>query len=60
MKKDDTLADRTDWNVDDMVNPLSICLETHFKTIVGRIFTQIDGTPIRKLISGPLADIYMA
>ena len=24
-----------------------------------RIFTQIDGTPIGKSISGPLADIYM-
>ena len=59
MKNDDTLADRTDWRVDDIIQLLSICLETHFKTIDGRIFTQIDGTPIGKSISGPLADIYM-
>ena len=38
---------------------LRICSETHFKNIDGRIFTQIDGTPIGKSISGPLADIYM-
>jgi len=59
LKNDDTLADRTDWRVDDIIQLLSICLETHFKTIDGRIFTQIDGTPIGKSISGPLADIYM-
>ena len=56
---DDTLASRTDWNADDIIKLLRICLETHFKTIDGRIFTQIDGTPIGKSISGPLADIYM-
>ena len=36
-----------------------MCLETQFKTLDGRIFTQTDGTPIGKSISGPLADIYM-
>ena len=38
---------------------LEICLETHFKTIGGRILKQIDGTPIGKSISGPIADIFM-
>ena len=38
---------------------LKNCLETHFKTIDGRIYTQIDGTPIGKSISGTLADIFM-
>ena len=56
LKNDDNLADRTDWNVDDIIKILSIFLETHFKTIDGQIFTQIDGTPIGKWISGPLAD----
>jgi len=36
-----------------------ICLETHFKTIGGRILKQIDGTPIGKSISGPIADMFM-
>ena len=38
---------------------LEICLETHFKTLDGYIYTQMDGTPIGKLISGPLAGIYL-
>ena len=38
---------------------LEICLETYFKTIDGRILKQIDGTPIGKSISGPIADIFM-
>ena len=38
---------------------LEICLETHFKTIDGKIYTQLDGTPIGKSISGPIADIFM-
>jgi len=56
---DETLAERTDWSAEDIIKLLRICLETHFKTIDGRIFTQTDGTPIGKSISGPLADIYM-
>ena len=38
---------------------LEICLEMHFKTIDGNIYTQLDGTPIGKSISGPIADIFM-
>ena len=57
LMSDATLSERTDWNVDDIIKLLRICLETHFKTIDGRIYTQIDGTPIGKSISGPLADI---
>ena len=45
--------------MDDIIKLLTICLETHFKTIDGRIYTQIDGTPIGKSISGPLVDIFM-
>ena len=56
---DSTLSERTDWNPDDIMKLLEICLETHFKTIDGRIFKQIDGTPIGKSISGPIADIFM-
>ena len=59
LQKDETLSSRTDWKPDDIVKLLEICLETHFKTIDGRIFTQTDGTPIGKSISGPIADIYM-
>ena len=59
LMKDETLSERTDWNVDDIIKLLQICLETHFKTMDGRIYTQVDGTPIGKSISGPLADIYM-
>ena len=56
---DETLAERTDWSAEDIIKLLRICLETHFKTIDGQIFTQTDGTPIGKSISGPSVDIYM-
>jgi len=58
LQKDETLSERTEWKLIDIVNLLQICLETHFKTLDGRIFTQTDGTPIGKSISGPIADIY--
>ena len=50
LQKDETLSERTEWKPNDIVNLLQICLETHFKTLDGRIFTQTDGTPIGKSI----------
>ena len=41
LQKDETLSERTEWKPNDIVNLLQICLETHFKTLDGRIFTQI-------------------
>ena len=38
---------------------LEISLETHFKTLDGKIWTQTDGCPIGKSISGEIAEIYM-
>ena len=57
--KDTSLSERTDWKPDDIMKLLEICLETHFKTIDGNIYTQLDGTPIGKSISGPIANIFM-
>ena len=59
LEMDQTLSGRTDWAVDDIMKLLEICLETHFKTVDGFIYTQVDGTPIGKSISGPLAGIYL-
>ena len=59
LESDETLKDRTDWTPKDIVDLLKICLETHFKTLDGRVFTQMNGTPIGKSISGPIAGIYM-
>ena len=56
---DTSLSERTDWKTEDIMKLLEICLETHFKTIDGRIRKQIDGTPIGKSILGPIADIFM-
>ena len=53
------MSERTDWRSDDIMKLLEICLETHFKTIAGNIYTQLDRTPIGKSISGPIADIFM-
>jgi hypothetical protein len=59
LTNDANLNGRTDWSVDDIMELVQICLETHFKTFEGRIYTQTDGTPIGKSISGPIAGIYM-
>ena len=56
---DTTLKERTDWKPDDIMKLLEICLEIHFKTIDGNIYTQLDVTPIGKSISGTIADIFM-
>ena len=56
---DTTSADCTDWKPDDIMKLLEICLETYFKTIDGKIYTQLDGTPLGKSISGPIAHIFM-
>ena len=36
---DSTLSERTDWNPDDVIKLLEICLETRFKTIGGNFFS---------------------
>jgi len=59
LEADTTLKDRTDWAIDDIMKLLEICIETHFKTIDGYIYTQTDGMPIGKSISGPIAGIYL-
>ena len=60
LRQDNTLTDRTQWTPEQIVNLWNICLETHFKTFQRDIFTQKDGTPIGKSISGPLAGIFVA
>ena len=50
--KDDTLRDRTEWKSEHIIELLEVCLETHFQT-EGIVYTQTDGTPIGKSISGP-------
>ena len=59
LNEDDTLQGRTKWKVDDTMKLLEISIETHFMTLDGRIFTQTDGCPIGKSISGEIAEIYM-
>ena len=59
LKKDKTLRERTKWTPRQIVNLMEICLDTHFKSYNGTIYTQTDGTPIGKSISGPMAGIYL-
>ena len=59
LEKDETLASRTKWKVDDIIKLLEISIETYFKTSDGKIYFQRDGLPIGKSISKPLAGIYM-
>lgn len=51
--------DDDDIIINDIMDLLEICLETNFKTLDGTIWTQKDGCPIGKLISGEIAEIYM-
>jgi len=59
LMKDESLSERTEWSVDDIMKLLEISIETYFKTIDGKIYRQTDGLPIGKSISKPLAGIYM-
>ena len=36
---------------------MELCLATHYKTLEGNIYTQVDGAPIGKTIPLPLAGI---
>ena len=58
--KDDTLRDRTEWKPGHIIELLEVCLETHFQTYEGIVYTQTGGTPTGKSISGPLAGIFVA
>ena len=61
MEDDETLQSRTEWNskVDDIMALLEISLETHFKALDGKMWTQTDGCSIGKSITGEIAEIYM-
>ena len=59
LKKDKELSGRTKWTPRQIINLMEICLETPFKSYNGTIYTQTDGTPIGKSISGPMAGIYL-
>ena len=59
LENDTTLSGRTKWKIMDIMKLLEISIETHFKTMDGRIYFQRDGLPIGKSISKPLAGIYM-
>ena len=59
LEEDKTPSERMPWSPAQIVELLESCLETHSKTIDGRIFTQSDGTPIGKSISGPIAGRYI-
>ena len=56
LDKDDTLPTRTEWKPAQIIELLEVCLETHFQSYKGDIYTQTDGTPIGKSISGPLLE----
>jgi hypothetical protein len=59
LEKDKELSGRTKWTPRQIINLMEICLETHFKSYNGTIYTQTNGTPIGKSISGPMAGIYL-
>jgi hypothetical protein len=59
LEEDETLQSRTEWKVDDIMTLLEISLETHFKMLDGKIWTQTDGCLIGKSITGEIAEIYM-
>ena len=54
LKNNETLGERTDWEVEDISN-----LPDLFKTLDGKVYFQRDGLPIGKSISKPMAGIYM-
>ena len=60
LRYDKTLKERTKWKPKDIVKLLRICIETHFYDYEGNIWTQKEGSPMGKSISGVICCIYVA
>ena len=56
---DRKLKDRSPWKPKQITKLIDLCFETHFIFINGKVYTQYDGTPIGKSISGPICDLFM-
>ena len=52
LSKDPKLKERTKWKPKQIKRLAEVCFETHFVFIDGKTYTQYDGTPIGKSISG--------
>ena len=61
LSKDPELKERrTKWKPEQIKRLAEVCFETHFVFINnGKTYTQYDGTPIGKSISGPACDLLM-
>ena len=59
LEADETLPDRIDGKVEDIIKLLEISMQKYFKTLDGNIWVQINSCPIGKSISGEIAQIYV-
>ena len=60
LRYDKTLKERTKWKPKYIVKLLRICIGTHFYDYEGNIWTQKEGSPMGKSISGVICCIYVA
>ena len=59
LNQDNTLCDRTNLSVNDIIEALSICLKSTVFTFKNMLYRQIFGVPMGSCISPILADIFM-
>ena len=59
LNQDNTLCDRTNLSVNDIIEALSICLKSTVFSFKNVLYRQIFGVPMESCISPILADIFM-
>ena len=59
LNQDNTLCDRTNLSVNDIIEALSICLKFTVFSLKNVLYRQIFGVPMGSCISPILADIFM-
>ena len=59
LNQDNSLCDRTNLSVNDIIEALSICLKSTFFSFKNVLYRQIFGVPMGSCISPILADIFM-
>ena len=59
LEKDQTLPDRTDLSVDDIMDLLTLCLRTTFLQFRGKAYQQVHGTAMGSPVSVVIANLVM-
>ena len=59
LEKDQTLLERTDLSVDDIMDLLTLCLNATFLQFRGKVYQQVHGTALGSPVSVVIANLVM-